>query len=80
MEQERKARENEEKDRADRMRKIKDQFTDPNGQWEKDKADISNMALEDKAKDAVVVDAAAKAQDGEKPVHAEPVAENVAPK
>lgn len=48
MEQERIARENEEKERADRMKKIKDQFDDPNSQWEKDKTDIQNEALKEK--------------------------------
>lgn len=52
MEQERKAREAEEKERAERMKKIKDQFADPNGQWEKDKSDIQNEAMEEKAKDS----------------------------
>jgi len=50
MEQERQARENEEKERNERMKKIKDQFADPNGQWEKDKTDIQNEAMKEKAK------------------------------
>ncbi|EHL00144.1 hypothetical protein M7I_3909 [Glarea lozoyensis 74030] len=48
MEEERKAREKEEQDKADRMKKIKDQFADPNSQWEKDKTDIQNEALREK--------------------------------
>ena len=48
MEQERKAREKEEQDKADRMKKIKDQFADANSQWEKDKTDIQNEALREK--------------------------------
>jgi mannan polymerase II complex ANP1 subunit len=51
MEQERIALENEEKERAERMKKIKEQFTDPNSQWEKDKTDIQNMAMEEKTKE-----------------------------
>jgi mannan polymerase II complex ANP1 subunit len=51
MEQERKAREQEEKERAERMKKIKDQFADPNGQWEKDKSDIQSEAMKEKAKE-----------------------------
>lgn len=51
MEQERIARENEEKERAERMKKIKEQFTDPNSQWEKDKSDIQNIAMSEKAKE-----------------------------
>jgi mannan polymerase II complex ANP1 subunit len=49
MEAERIARENEEKERLERMNKIKDQFADPNGQWEKDKTDIQNEAMREKA-------------------------------
>lgn len=51
MEQERIARENEEKERAEKMKKIKDQFSDPNSQWEKDKTDIQNEALKEKARE-----------------------------
>ena len=32
------------------MKKIKDQFADPNPQWEKDKTDIQNEAMAEKAK------------------------------
>jgi mannan polymerase II complex ANP1 subunit len=53
MEQERLARESEEKERAERMKKIKEQFTDPNSQWEKDKSDIQDMAMAEKAKEQV---------------------------
>lgn len=53
MEQERIARENEEKERAERMKKIKEQFKDPNSEWEKDKADIQNMAMQEKTKEQV---------------------------
>ena len=46
--------EREEKERLDKERllrgeKIKDQFADPNSQWEKDKADIQNEAIKEKA-------------------------------
>ena len=51
MEQERLARESEEKERAERMKKIKEQFTDPNSQWEEDKTNINNMAMQEKAKE-----------------------------
>ncbi|KAI9759742.1 MAG: GDP/GTP exchange factor for ARF [Chaenotheca gracillima] len=55
MEQQRLAREREEKERLERSKKIKDQFSDPNGQWEKDKGDIQNAALKEvtQAKEAV---------------------------
>ncbi len=59
MEQERIAREAEEKERAERMKKIKEQFTDPNSQWEKDKTDIQNIAAQEKAKEQ-----SAPAEDG----------------
>jgi mannan polymerase II complex ANP1 subunit len=55
MEQERLARESEEKERAERMKKIKEQFTDPNSQWEKDKSDIQDMAMAEKTKEQVAV-------------------------
>jgi mannan polymerase II complex ANP1 subunit len=51
MERERQARENEEKERAERMKKIKEQFSDPNSQWEMDKSDIQNIAKSEKAKE-----------------------------
>jgi len=51
MEQEQKAHEQEEKERVERMQKIKDQFADPNSQWEKDKTDIQNEAQREKQKE-----------------------------
>jgi len=51
MEKERIAHEEEEKERSERMKKIKDQFADPNSQWEKDKTDIQNEAMREKAKE-----------------------------
>jgi mannan polymerase II complex ANP1 subunit len=51
MEQERLARESEEREHAERMKKIKEQFTDPNKQWEKDKTDIQNMATQEETKE-----------------------------
>ncbi|KAK7723092.1 Mannan polymerase II complex anp1 subunit [Botryosphaeria dothidea] len=44
MEQERLAKEKEEKEKEDRLQRLKDQFEDPAEQWDKDKADIRNMA------------------------------------
>jgi mannan polymerase II complex ANP1 subunit len=44
MEQERIARESEEKVRAEKAKKIKEQFDDPNKQWEKDKTELENLA------------------------------------
>jgi mannan polymerase II complex ANP1 subunit len=51
MDQERQARENEEKERVERMKKIKEQFADPRSQWEKDKTDIQNIAMQEKGKE-----------------------------
>jgi mannan polymerase II complex ANP1 subunit len=51
MEQERMARENEEKERAEKAKKIKEQFDDPNKQWEKDKTDLEKLAREALAKE-----------------------------
>jgi len=48
MEQQRIAREKEEKEKAEKGAKMKDAFGDPNRQWELDKAAIQNMALDDK--------------------------------
>jgi len=52
MEQERLAREEEEKEKAEKAQKIKEQFSDPNSQWEKDKTEIQNIAIKDKAEKA----------------------------
>jgi mannan polymerase II complex ANP1 subunit len=65
MEAERVAHEQEEKERAERAEKIKEQFADPNGQWEKDKADIQNEAIKAKASEEK---AAKEKVAGQKPV------------
>ncbi|KAF2083552.1 glycosyltransferase family 62 protein [Saccharata proteae CBS 121410] len=44
MEQERLANELEEKEKQDRLQRLKDDFEDPGQQWDKDKNDIKNMA------------------------------------
>ncbi|KAL8705175.1 MAG: hypothetical protein Q9201_001712 [Fulgogasparrea decipioides] len=44
MEQERKNREREEKERTERAKKIKEEFNDPNSQWEKDKSGIEGIS------------------------------------
>lgn len=49
MEKERVAREAEEKERAERMKKIHEQFDDSKSQWEKDKTDIQNLVMKEKA-------------------------------
>lgn len=80
MEQERIARENEEKERAERMKKIKEQFTDPNSQWEKDKTDIQNLAMQEKAKEQLATGEDSKAPTPGSPdqVQEATIAENTA--
>jgi mannan polymerase II complex ANP1 subunit len=51
MEQERLAREKEEEEKADKAKKIKEQFGDANSQWEKDKTDMQNLVTQQKKKD-----------------------------
>jgi mannan polymerase II complex ANP1 subunit len=48
MEQEKLARETEEKDKAEKARKMKESFGDTMSQWEKDKTAIQDMALQEK--------------------------------
>jgi hypothetical protein len=48
MEQERLAREKEETEKAEKMKKIKEQFGDAGSQWEKDKSDMQNLAIQEK--------------------------------
>lgn len=60
MEQERIAHENEERERTERMERIKEQFDDPESQWEKDKSDIQNIAMQEKAKEQVAAEDTAR--------------------
>lgn len=66
MEQERLANEAKAKVEADKLAQVKENFDDPNAQWEKDKASIEDMAAKDK-KEAEVgakkVDKAAEAKE-----------------
>ena len=48
MEQEKALQESEEKEKAEKAQKMKDAFGDANGQWEKDKAALQDMVLDDK--------------------------------
>ena len=50
MAQEQKNREKEEMERADRVKKIKDEFKEPNNQWENDKSEIQSIVLKEEAK------------------------------
>jgi mannan polymerase II complex ANP1 subunit len=51
METERRQKEAEEKSKADRLTRIKDDFEKPDLQWQKDKESIQKAAKEDAAKD-----------------------------
>lgn len=48
MEQERLAREKEEKERLKRVERLKNQFDEPHSQWEKDKSELQSLASKDK--------------------------------
>jgi len=48
MEQERLAHEKEEKEKAEKAKKMKEQFGDATSQWEKDKTEMQNIAVQDK--------------------------------
>lgn len=67
MEAERVEREKEEQERVKRLQKIKNQFNNPNSQWEKDKNEVHNLALKEKQEGAPVVVGAGEI---EKPVAA----------
>lgn len=60
MEQEKRNQENEEKERQERAKKIKEEFNDPNSQWEKDKNVIEGISQQDeqirKEHDAAMAD------------------------
>ncbi|KAH0559257.1 hypothetical protein GP486_004229 [Trichoglossum hirsutum] len=58
MEQERVRRETEEKEWVERLKKIKEQYTDTSDQWEKDKADIHNLAMKEKEESTLPADGA----------------------
>lgn len=65
MEQERLNREKEERERADRMKKIKEEFIDPNSQWEKDKKDIEGISQMDEAQKRKEAEVASTVKEGE---------------
>ena len=50
MEQERLAKEAEEKERAEKTKQIKESFGDATSQWEMDKTGMQDMALKDEKK------------------------------
>ena len=52
MEKERLGREKEEQEKAERAKRLKEEFSDPNNQWEQDKTKLQELAKQDKSKDA----------------------------
>jgi mannan polymerase II complex ANP1 subunit len=48
MEEEQKEKEKEEQEKAQKAQKIMDEFTDPNNQWEKDKAAMQGVTVQEK--------------------------------
>lgn len=50
MEQERLAREVADKEQAEKTKKMKESFGDATSQWEKDKSEMQNIALQEKKK------------------------------
>ena len=52
MEREKLAREQEEKEKAEKARKMKESFGDTTSQWEKDKTALQDIALQEKRKEA----------------------------
>lgn len=66
MEKERVAKEAAEKEREERAKYIKEQFSDAGSQWEKDKAEIQNLAKEAKDEAKAPAGKAAAGQQGSK--------------
>jgi mannan polymerase II complex ANP1 subunit len=77
MEKERKDKEEKEKAERERLEKIKQQFDNPSSQWDKDKADIRDIAKKDylekeKQKEKEKEKAKQGAEDGSKKTDAKP--------
>ncbi|KAK5657708.1 hypothetical protein OQA88_2780 [Cercophora sp. LCS_1] len=68
MERERVAREQEEREKAEKAKKMKESFGDTASQWEKDKTEMQNIALQEKkketAKEAIQEKAERKSDEG----------------
>ena len=74
MEQEKLAREKAEKEEAEKAKKMKESFGDATSQWEKDKTEMQNIALQEKKKEAI--EAAKEKLKDEGPGRVIPKAEN----
>ncbi|MCJ1314233.1 Mannan polymerase II complex anp1 subunit [Agyrium rufum] len=66
MENERKAREKEEQERQDRLKKIKDEFHEPQSQWEEDKNKLKTIVDEEEARERAELDAVKAAEEAAK--------------
>ena len=62
MELARLAQEKEDKEKAEKALKLKESFGDATGQWEKDKSELQNIAVQEKKKDSAAAAAAAVAK------------------
>jgi mannan polymerase II complex ANP1 subunit len=52
MEREKLAQEQAEKEKAEKVMKLKESFSDATGQWEKDKSELQKITLQEKKKEA----------------------------
>jgi mannan polymerase II complex ANP1 subunit len=71
MEQEKLLREQEEKQKAEKVKKMKENFGDTASQWEKDKTEMQNIALQEKKKQGGAAVAAESKEKSDKPVKAQ---------
>jgi len=62
MKREQLAQEQAEKEKAEKALKLKESFGDATGQWEKDKSELQNIAVQEKKKDSAAAAAAAVAK------------------
>ena len=62
MKREQLAQEQAEKEKAEKAQKLKESFGDATGQWEKDKSELQNIAVQEKKKDSAAAAAAAVAK------------------
>jgi mannan polymerase II complex ANP1 subunit len=69
MEQEKLLREQEEKQKAEKFKKMKENFGDTSSQWEKDKTEMQNIALQEKKKQGGA--AAESKEKSDKPIKAQ---------
>lgn len=61
MKREQLAQEQAEKEKAEKAKKLKESYGDVTGQWEKDKSELQNIAIQEKKKETAAAAAAAVA-------------------